>query len=73
VNTDTKRVVVFDHITAQLEGDKLVVHNPTKFDPDVKVLLGNKAAASRPLGAWALKNARRLGGKAEVSVKSAQP
>jgi hypothetical protein len=74
VNTDTKRVIVFDHVTAQLEGDKLIVHNPTQFDADVKVLLENKVAASRPLGTWTLKNAKPLavpaGGKAEISTKA---
>ena len=74
VNTDTKRVIVFDHVTAQLDGDKLVVHNPTQFDAEVKVLIENKAAAARPLGIWTLKNAKPLaipaGGKAEISTKA---
>jgi hypothetical protein len=70
-------VVVFDHVTAQLAGDQLVVHNPTQFDADVKVLLENTAAASRPLGIWTLKNAKHLavpaGGTAEISIQAAQP
>ncbi len=77
VNTDTRRVIVFDHVTAQLEGDKLIVQNPTKFDADVKVLLENKAAASHPLGVWTLKNAKHVavpaGGKAEISIQANQP
>ena len=76
VNTDTRRVIVFDHVTAQLEGDKLVIHNPTKFDAEVKILLENNAAAARPLGIWTLKNAKPLavpaGGKAEISLLADQ-
>ena len=76
VNTDTKRVVVFDHVTAQLEGDRLIIHNPTQFDADVKVLIENNAAASRALGIWTLKNAKHLavptGGRAEFPVKGSQ-
>ena len=74
VNTDTKRVIVFDHVTAQLEGDKLVIHNPTQFNADVKVLIENNANASSPLGSWTLKNATPLavpaGGSAEISIKA---
>ncbi len=77
VNTDTRRVIVFDHVTAQLEGDKLVIHNPTQFNADVKVLIENNAAASSPLGIWTLKNANHLavpaGGNAKISLLADQP
>lgn len=77
VNTDTRRVVVFDHVTARLEGDRLIIQNPTQFDADVKVLIENNAAASRALGIWTLRNAKQLavaaGKTAELPVKISLP
>jgi len=54
VQTDTRRVVIFDHVEAELKDANgeviLQLTNPTAFDADVSVLAENTADAREPLG-----------------------
>jgi hypothetical protein len=53
VRKETGRVIVFDHIDAEFSNlggtPKLELHNPTKFDAVVQVLIEDDVSASKPL------------------------
>jgi hypothetical protein len=77
VNTDTRRVIVFDHIEASLNGNTLVLRNPTTLNATVKVLVENNAQARVPLGVWTLRRAVAVevpaGATVERPLPAAQP
>lgn len=53
VRKETGRVIVFDHIDAEFSNEEgtpmLELHNPTKFDAVVQVLIEDDVLASKPL------------------------
>ncbi len=53
VRKETGRVIVFDHIDAEFSNEegipKLHLHNPTKYDAIVQVLIEDDVSASKPL------------------------
>jgi len=65
VQPDTGFVCVFDHIVVKLKkrtdaGLRLVMHNPTPFDAEVKVLCETAASTALPLGLNPLFGARTI-------------
>jgi hypothetical protein len=68
VNTDTRRVVVFDQVEAALKGEGVLIRNPTPYLARVRVLIEDKAQAARPLGVWTLRDARCVEVPAGTSV-----
>ncbi|SMO69582.1 hypothetical protein [Solitalea koreensis] len=41
INPVKKELVVFDHVEAKLNGSKITITNPTKFDAEVRVFIDN--------------------------------
>ena len=69
VQTDIKKVTVFDHVVAKLIGQRdgqilLEVKNPTSFDASVAVFAENSEQAQKPLGYTAFVKWPKFGIKA---------
>lgn len=50
INPIKKQLVVFDHVSAKLNGDRVTVTNPTKFDASVRVFIDKNPAKIYPSG-----------------------
>jgi hypothetical protein len=78
IQTDTKRIVVFDHVTAKLSavdggGLTLVMENPTMYDASVSVMAETSRQAAAPMGytgflKWPLVSVR-AGGRTMVRIR----
>jgi hypothetical protein len=50
IQPTTGKMVVFDHVNAELDGDRLTVTNPTKFPARVRIFIDNDLSKPYPAG-----------------------